>query len=876
MEGDLQKLLQKHLAKHNLTTGQLAKLLKKKGFDVSLHTINNWVHGKTKRAQDWYPLLAIANVLNLTELEANQLLRASSLPPIDDLKASLTDNSLPDDERRKSLLDHWPFPTQAPKGLPLFVGRQEQIKTIETLLAQARDNLEPVTICIQGMGGVGKTVLAAHIVHRNRHFYHDGALWANLERAKLASKQENSAPEHDYLLTVLNNFARAYGEDVSASGSLQEKRDAVSLLLAGKQLLLVFDDVQDDEALAELLPLGEQTAVMITTRNKKLWEARHAPVIELGSFDTEKDESLQLAAHFLGPAVAEKNEAPLREIFDLIGHLPLAVDIVVNRLVKEVSWDPTRFCAQLRQEKRRLNELQFNQVGIRMSFNVSYQALSPEEQSFFDVLSVFRGEDFSVEAATYVAKISEGLARNHLSSLHVLSLLQPGRGSGRYRLHPLLREFGREKLKQSVAIRRMIGYFVKCVRKLGDSSSDEDCKKFDLDFEYSNVDGALEAAWEFEEIQHLVNGSNALFHYWETRGLYETARFHLDRAQEVARRLEDPKALVQTLHRRGKLAVRLGDYDTAEKSYREALKVAREVDDQAHICAVQQSLGALAARTGQMEQARDWTEKALRQAQLLRDANREFNLLNNLGGIMADSGKLVAAREYFEDALGKVSSLNGQSGSRRHCVLLQNLGRLASDQGDSAAAYTYFEEAWKMAGEEDDQARLCGLLDHMGYEDLLGDKFDDAHQKFEEGLDIARRIKSPLYMARHHSNLGLLKTSQGQLQAADLHFKDASYLFKRVNASWDLCQLYVRWGDCKALLDDRKSAEQLFLDAEKIAQENGFVPHIAHANWGLARLYAAEHAADSARIRAQESEKLFLEMGHRLATAVGNWRQKHL
>ena len=143
-----------------------------------------------------------------------------------------------------------------PPRIASFIGRAEELNRLDSVLL--RD--EPVAVtqavgraAVQGLGGVGKTSLAAEYAHGYRSLY-AGVWWCPAEaRAGL--------------LTSLAALAATLGV-VSADEADVEKAAKSALRRLAEQRamwLLVYDNVTSPEGIADLLPSGG-ARLLITSR----------------------------------------------------------------------------------------------------------------------------------------------------------------------------------------------------------------------------------------------------------------------------------------------------------------------------------------------------------------------------------------------------------------------------------------------------------------------------------------------------------------------------------------------------------------------------------------------------------------------------------
>ena len=176
----LADLLTQFIKRSGYTPGQLEKLS-----GVPKPTIVNWMEGRVRRPRTVNDLVRLTAVLHLSEKEASQLLQSAGHPTIAELRRDLQQKP---DETLARLLGHWEqlpeakqasaVPFQAMAHLPYFVGREAELEQLkQTLLAGEHAAI----YSIQGMGGVGKTALAAHLAYQLRRAFPYGVLWARVD-----------------------------------------------------------------------------------------------------------------------------------------------------------------------------------------------------------------------------------------------------------------------------------------------------------------------------------------------------------------------------------------------------------------------------------------------------------------------------------------------------------------------------------------------------------------------------------------------------------------------------------------------------------------------------------------------------------------------
>jgi hypothetical protein len=207
-----------------------------------------------------------------------------------------------------------PF-TNVPPRIASFIGRNDELDRLDAILMD--DKAQPAAVtqsigraAVQGLGGIGKTSFAVEYANRYRGLY-TGVCWC------AAETREDLVNSLAVLAEYLGALPAKSATD--GNGTVEKAAKAALRLLAEQRTnwLLVYDNVPNPRAIADLLPSGG-ARVLITSRfpNWSGW----ASEIALDSLPlSEAVDLLQLRAKR-----TDKNGAEVLAL--ALGGLPLALD----------------------------------------------------------------------------------------------------------------------------------------------------------------------------------------------------------------------------------------------------------------------------------------------------------------------------------------------------------------------------------------------------------------------------------------------------------------------------------------------------------------------------------------------------------------------
>jgi DNA-binding SARP family transcriptional activator len=329
---------------------------------------------------------------------------------------------------------------QLPMDVAEFTGRVGELRCLHefarAVSGDGRGAKTVVGVCtIEGMAGVGKTRLAVRAAHEitQIRLFDEIQLYADLR----GFDSGRPAPPE----AVLESFLQLLGipgtvipRELDARAALFRDR------LRGRRALLLLDNAASEEQVQPILP-GSPGVLVIVTSRRSLAGLDGAHPLELGIFS--QSDAVGLFTRIVGTERVTAEPAMASRIADLCGHLPIAITLAGRRLRGRSSWSLADLAARL-EGSQRLTHLAAGGLTIRMVFDLSYRALSPDQQRMYRRLALEPDEVVTPEYAAALVGTKPEQAERLLESLLDERLLQQA-GPGRYRFHDLLRCYARER-----------------------------------------------------------------------------------------------------------------------------------------------------------------------------------------------------------------------------------------------------------------------------------------------------------------------------------------------------------------------------------------------------------------------------------------------
>jgi predicted ATPase/class 3 adenylate cyclase len=616
------------------------------------------------------------------------------------------------------------IPTNLPPQLTSFVGREQELAEIESLLDSSR------LVTLTGVGGSGKTRLALRAGFDLLGRFPDGVFFVDL----------SSITESALVPSVIAGTLRS-GERGS-----RPVMEALQIELRQLAALLILDNfeqvIEASDVVGKLLSSAALVRFLVTSRGPlrirgeqeypvaplDLPDQRHLPAVsELPSYAaialfveraTAIDPQFQLT---------EENAPAVVEICRRLDGLPLAIELATSRLRL---MSPAAMLERLDRALPLLaggsRDLPARQRTLRGAIGWSHDLLSPEMAVLFRRVCVFAG-GFTLDAAEAVCRPEADLGLDAMEAMEDLLGTALVRrtptmmGDVRFDTLQTVREFGLERLADDEGAlevrRRHALHFLDLAERFALESRGPDLPRFMglLHVEHDNVRAALTWALENDEGDVALRLSSSVWRFWHLHGDLSAGRRWLSQALALPSASSRTRERAQALIALGSLSYWQRDRDACADAYTEALDIFTELDDPAGIAYGTFNLGFVRLIEGNTTEAVQMLQASRSMFEALGDRRGVADCLFGLSIAARLQGDMPTARatgeeglrlhEEVEDVFGVVSSLYAA-------------GRAAAEMGDFDVARAYFLRVLGLAQLFGDRTGIALALDNLANEEM--------------------------------------------------------------------------------------------------------------------------------------------------------------
>jgi tetratricopeptide (TPR) repeat protein len=452
-------------------------------------------------------------------------------------------------------------------------------------------------------------------------------------------------------------------------------------------------------------------------------------------------EALALLEKRLGQTLIDNERAQAEELAQRMGYLPLALVLAAAQMNLGVTWEELLTAFRTMQgplEALDLDEAKTREESLRLSFDLSYEHLSREDQKHYRLLGVLAPKaPFTAGDAMVVwGEGDESAAIGTLRRLAARALIEfvetalPGRpkeaadskGPALFRQHLLLRDdalrrMTPEEQKETVACH--VSHYLALAQG---ARTTQDYLPVDTALAQVRAvlrraqrgyagDGGLVAAEGDAARKLLIFAMSTLTQYWSLRCMYHE---WIEWNQEVLKcnvTLGNRQGQAASFGQLGAAYAALNEPKKAIEYYRQAQALNVELGDRRGQAAALGGLGAAYAALGESRQAAGYYEQALALSEELGDRKGQAAAYGQLGAAYAALNEPRKAIEYYRQA----QALNVELGDRRgQAAALGGLGAAYAALNEPKKAIEYYEQAQALNVELGDRRGQAASFGQLG------------------------------------------------------------------------------------------------------------------------------------------------------------------
>lgn len=750
--------------------------------------------------------------------------------------------------------------------------RKNVVKEIYTRITQP----DITAIALTGIGGVGKSTLAALVYHfaeekrlRQNGPFSAEALWLTVDPTVTFAD-------------LAGNVFEALGKSLPDLSNLSPQNQSVTLFnalnLTEKPRLLILDqfenllDWETGHALVGRPGVGEWLdiinsqqclcRILLTSRPRPVG-TREFPLTYLQEYAVKGLEAAEGAELLQNQGVTGTQEELQLAVARCAGHtfsLMLLASLIRdhNTSLAALLKDPTLWTGD---------------IAANLLDQIYMQHLNEVQRQVLLAFSVYR-KPVPIDAAqAIVTNVSKTEMLHALKALRVQHLLEAV-GEGLYQLHAIIHEYAQCHFDETneqvngkalqIAHREAAHYYLLRAKTT--------CLLRGQRRRTSDVQDLVEAVWQYCQAEMWQEAYDLM----EQEGLFADFSVLGGNATllELYRLLIDnwnpqPQQAVHICNDLGWICTGLGQKEEALRYYEQALNICRDLGDRKEEGKTLTNLGWVHSELGRLGQAQKYLEQALN----VETGNKleRGRTLVNLGRVYNGLGQKERARECFEEGLHiyrDAGELTGEGWT------LNNLGKLYYDLGQKETAIGYFEQSLSRYRRTGNRSGAGRTLKNLGgvYSEL--GKKEQGLQNLDEALSILKEVGDPNGAAMTLNNLGMLYDSLGEVEQALKCYEEALSICLKVGdrggEGWahnNLGRIYARLKEPIEALKHYKQALLLRREVEERGEEGETL-------YDLGKLHLTENRYKSALACLIVAKGIFEEVQSPLCDEVQRWIEK--
>jgi tetratricopeptide (TPR) repeat protein len=690
-------------------------------------------------------------------------------------------------------------------------GRTAEIANLKQWL----NNPNIPLIGIEGIGGIGKSMLSAYIYENKTIAGFRKRSWADVSSGAIFT---------DVATQVLQDFGFRVPEQET------QLVQALVKCLQSDEFLLIIDNLESllktngiwgsqfyEDFFKTWVECGGKSKVIVTTRQRPELPKRFQ-WLPLSGLKIADGVDLLTALGIQGN---------LEEFVKLVDGYPLLLQFVADLLKEEYPQDPNLKrlenlglgnLQQLLTDKKVVGQHRLENVGMVLVLDASFERLNELQKSLLQNISVYRGVVNAKAAMAVCLGSSETEIERELRNLVKRSflsekLIDDGRW---FEFQPVVLEYVRYKAgDQRSAHQQAINYYQSIAKQQPWYTKDDIQEYLEIFYHFyqlADYDSAFEAIWHCndfltlrgyyanqvelygqlvskwsktndKENWHYTASLISLGNAYDSLGQYERAIAFFQQSLDIFKDIGDIQGESNSLIGLGNAYGSLGQYERAIAFYQQSLDIKKDIGDIQGESNSLIGLGNAYYSLGQYERAIAFFQQSLDIFKDIGDIRGESNSLIGLGNAYRSLGQYERAIAFYQQSLDifkEIGDIQGES------ISLNGLGNGYCLLGQYERAIAFYQQSLDIKKEIGDIRGESSSLGNLGNAYYFLGQYQRAIAFYQQSLDIKKEIGDIRGEANAWFNLGLSLEKVDREQDALGAYRNARELYQTMGLDTDV------------------------------------------------------------------------------------------
>ncbi|OUL37671.1 NB-ARC domain-containing protein [Nostoc sp. T09] len=686
-----------------------------------------------------------------------------------------------------------------------FVGRRRQLQNCLRVLTQSTDE---IGVLIHGMGGLGKSSLAARLCDRLPTF--ERVVWVgHIDEASLVSRLAEKLDDNEQRKSLQN-----YDEELR----FRLRRVFQQLHEGGKSFLLVLDDFEVNlEPRNESYVLQAEAAEMLKA---VVWAIRENYTSHRIIITCRYDFEFTQLQYFYKQPLDALQGADLRKKFNRLTAFgdKSQVDEVLKLQAQRLADGNPRLLEWLDKilqnttvdQAAILQRLAADPVELREQV-LAEALLQQMDETMREMLS--RGLVFELpvprEALAAVCESIPNLS-HYISRAVALGLLEVSHDEALRvpRILPVQLAGDREALYKQAA---------EVLYPLWWEEAETAIEEQKLEIHRLALLGKKE--------KKAADIASSLANRWLHQSRFREAVQLCKSTLEIT---EDYRVLKEM----GYCESQVGEVDLALKHYQQALNLCPP-EDKKEQASISYYLGILKANRGEITEAITLYQQSLAIFEQIGDVQGKASTLHCLGMLKANRGEITEAIALFQQVL----AIDEQTGNvQGKAATVHELGKLKANRGEITEAITLYQQSLAIIEQIGDVQGKAATLYQMGMLKANRGEITEALALYKQSLALCEQIDDIRRKAATLYQMGILKVTIGEINEAITFYKQSFAIAEQINDVYGKAAMLHEIGRLKANSGEIEAAIALFQESLAITEQIGNVQTKAMTLWWLGHI----------------------------------------